>query len=179
MLIQRRTEYSQASSSPDPLLLTAPRQTPHPDLKSTTLRRNDQESQFYVAIRGLQGELRRKQLADPNSSQSHIFRFCAPLAVFLYFFTVGMTVPRNSTAIAYVTILIRSLGSFGILVALSVVGVGAVFVLVILWALIWPLAKVLRSFCEWDVMELNGMNTNQSSEYEFSQANMLFGWLLT
>ena len=77
--------------------------------------------------------------------------------------------------------LMEALGSFGILVAISVLGVGALMVLVILWALIWPLARVLRSFCEWDVTELNtrlGANTLKTDDHELSQANMLFGGLL-
>jgi hypothetical protein len=90
-----------------------------------------------------------------------------------------VTVPRNAAAKAHVAMLMEALGGFGILVVVSLLSVGAVLVLVILWALIWPLAKVLRSFCEWDVTELNRMNANTSAEYELNQANMLFGGLLT
>jgi hypothetical protein len=177
MLIQRHTEYSEASS-PHDQPHSAQMQTPLPDAKSTA-RRSDQESQLYVAIRGLQGDLRRKELSDPTLSQSHIFRFAAPLAIFLYFFVLGMTIPRNSAAKAYVAMIMEALGGFGILVVALLLSVGAALVLVVLWALIWPLAKVLRSFCEWDVTELNRMNENTSAEYELSQANMLFGGFLT
>ena len=90
-----------------------------------------------------------------------------------------MTVPRNSAAMAYMAMLTKALGSFGILVAISVLGVGVLLVLVILWALIWPLARVLRSFCEWDVTELNTrMSADKTGDYELSQANMLFGGFL-
>ena len=178
MLTHRHTEYSESSSHND-----HPRSgqlnTQHPNAKSTTFRKNDQESQLYVAVRGLQGDLRQNQLADPTVSQSHIFRYVAPLAVFLYFFIIGMTVPRNSAAMAYMAMLTKALGSFGILVAISVLGVGVLLVLVILWALIWPLARVLRSFCEWDVTELNTrMSADKTGDYELSQANMLFGGFL-
>lgn len=177
MLTQRHTEKSEVS-----IPLAQLRLSPyHPDSqgRSIALRKNDQESQLFIAIRGLQVDLRQRQLADPIFSQSRIFRFCAPLAVFLYFFIIGMTVPRNSTVVAYMAVLMRALGGLGILVALCVLSVGAVLVLVTVWALIWPLARVLRSFCEWDVTELNTMTADSSAEYEFSQANMLFGGLLT
>jgi hypothetical protein len=108
-----------------------------------------------------------------------MFRFCAPLAIFLYFFIVGVTIPRNPTAKAHMAILMESLGSFGIMAVLLVLGVGAVLVLVLLWALIWPLARILRMICEWDLTELNDAGANQSGEYELSQGNLLFGGLFT
>jgi len=167
MLIQRHIQSSETSSHPNR------------DIDTTTLRKSDHESQLYVAIRGLQSEIRRTQLADPNLSQSHIFRNSAPLAIFLYLFVVGMTVPRHPATAAYVATFMETTGSIRILVALSVLGVGALLILVILWALIWPLARVLQYFCEWDLTELNGARTDQLGEYEFSQANMLFGGLFT
>jgi hypothetical protein len=174
MLVQRHTTNSEFSPSNN--------QPPHHALGDTgSLAANvrKQENQVYIAIRGIQSDLRRNQLADTDVSNSHRFRFCAPLAIFLYFFIVGVTVPRNPAAKAYIATLMESLGSLGILIMLLVLGVGAALVLVILWAMIWLLVGILRWFCEWDLTELNDAGANQYGEYQLSQGNLLFGGLFT
>lgn len=113
---------------------------------------------------------------DATFSEGNVYRFTAPILVFLYMLAMAVILPRRQAEI------VTKLGvdeGYTLLCFLLLTVLGVPFVLMALKATLWVMGRLCQSFCTLDVQEVFGKGVCVDSNGErASDADLIVGNLL-